>query len=512
MQKMTTSATTFENQRKADQGDGTYLNPIMAGDHPDPTILKDGDDYYLTFSSFETYPGLIIWHSTDLVNWQPIGPALHRRLGSVFAVDLCKVGDRYFIYMPIQPTDEGEIQGRKVQSWVIYTDDIKSGKWSEPIYLANMDGPIDCGHVIGEDGKRYLFVSGIEYIQLTDDGLATVGAYRHALDPWRYPDDWITEAFAPEGPKMVKRGEYIYVTTAVGGTAGPVTGHMVVVARSKSIHGPWEQHPNNPIVRTVKRSEAWWSRGHATLFEGPTDKWYLIYHGYENDYRSLGRQTLLDPVEWTEDGWPVAVGGDLSEPLPKPYPASVGVHGKPLSDDFSVSRMGTQWYFYKSTNADAERVTFGDGLRLRAKGTDVVSSAPLNCLIGDRDYDMQVSIELEGKVEAGFLLFFDYKLYSGLGYTIADGLATYRNGENLFWWKMDKLSGSHIDIRITRIDHTMSMYYRPHGTTEWTRHSLRFDVQGHDTNVTKELASLRPGLYAAGEGYATFRNFRYQAL
>src|SRR6478672_3752549 len=66
----------IEGQRRADLGDGTYRNPIIAGDHPDPTILKDGDDYYMTFSSFLSYPGLVLWHSTDLVNWAPIGPAL----------------------------------------------------------------------------------------------------------------------------------------------------------------------------------------------------------------------------------------------------------------------------------------------------------------------------------------------------------------------------------------------------------------------------------------------------
>src|SRR4051812_16978155 len=79
-----------EGQRKADLGDGRYLNPILAGDHADPSILKDGDDYYMTFSSFEAYPGLIIWHSRDLVNWTPVGPALSEPLGVIFAVDLCK--------------------------------------------------------------------------------------------------------------------------------------------------------------------------------------------------------------------------------------------------------------------------------------------------------------------------------------------------------------------------------------------------------------------------------------
>lgn len=500
-----------EAQRRADQGDGTYRNPIVAGDHPDPTILRDGDDYYMTFSSFEVFPGVIIWHSTDLVNWSPIGPALHRPLGCVFAMDLCKHGDRFFIYIPIVPTAEGELDGHSVQTYVIWTDDIKSGAWSEPIML-DMPGPIDPGHIVGEDGKRYLFTSGIERIRLTDDGLAVDGVLEHAYAGWQYPDEWVTECFALEGPKLTRRGDYFYLTTAVGGTAGPVTGHMVIVARSRSINGPWENHPANPIVRTRDRAEAWWSRGHATLFEGPNEQWYLMYHGYENDYRSLGRQTLLDPVEWTADGWPIAKGGDLAGAIPKPIPASTGEHGMLLSDDFAAPRMGVQWSFYKSTAADASRVSFGDGLRLVGKGDDVVSSSPLTCLVGDHNYAIEVDVSLDGDVEAGMLLFFDYHLYSGLGVNDRDGVRTYKNGGLNAWWREPAAPAQEYRLRITRIDHTMTMYYRTPEHGDWQRHGIRFDVQGHDANASIELASLRPALFAFGTGTATFRNFVYQAL
>ena len=80
----------IEGQRKADLGNGTFLNPIVSGDHPDPSILKEGRDYFMTFSTFDAYPGLIIWHSRDLVNWQPLDAALHKPIGSVWAPDLGK--------------------------------------------------------------------------------------------------------------------------------------------------------------------------------------------------------------------------------------------------------------------------------------------------------------------------------------------------------------------------------------------------------------------------------------
>ena len=71
----------FDGQRVADLGDGTFRNPIFAGDHPDPSILRDGDDYWMTHSSFDASPGLLVWHSRDLVNWTPVGPALRTSLG-----------------------------------------------------------------------------------------------------------------------------------------------------------------------------------------------------------------------------------------------------------------------------------------------------------------------------------------------------------------------------------------------------------------------------------------------
>src|SRR5262245_527418 len=89
----------IEGQRKADLGDGTFLNPIIAGDHPDPSILKDGDDYYLTVSSFDAYPGLVIWHSRDLINWTPITATLTTPIGSVWAPDLVRHNGRYYIYI-----------------------------------------------------------------------------------------------------------------------------------------------------------------------------------------------------------------------------------------------------------------------------------------------------------------------------------------------------------------------------------------------------------------------------
>jgi xylan 1,4-beta-xylosidase len=131
---------------------------------------------------------------------------------------------------------------------VIHADNI-GGPWSDPVDL-NI-AAFDPGHVVGEDGKRYLFVNDGRRIRLTDDGLATEGELERVYQGWRYPDDWIVEAYALEGPKFLRKDGYFYMISAVGGTAGPPTSHMVIVARSRSIHGPWEDCPHNPIVRNA---------------------------------------------------------------------------------------------------------------------------------------------------------------------------------------------------------------------------------------------------------------------
>ncbi len=247
----------FEGQRKADLGNGQFLNPILAGDHPDPSILKDGDDYYMTFSSFDAYPGLVLWRSRDLVNWQPMQPTLRQNVGSVWAPDLVKHSGRYYIYFPARtPTYRS--------NYVIWADAI-TGPWSDPIDLKI--GQIDPGHAVAPDGTRYLFMSAGYLQRLAPDGLSVVGEMKKIYDGWKYPDDWIVEGFAQEGPKILRRGDYYYMVLAEGGTAGPPTGHMIVAARSKTIEGPWENSPHNPIVRTRSLDERWWSKGHGTLIE-----------------------------------------------------------------------------------------------------------------------------------------------------------------------------------------------------------------------------------------------------
>jgi xylan 1,4-beta-xylosidase len=286
-------------------GEGYYANPIFAGDYPDPSLIRDGDDYYIVHSSFEYYPGLLIWHSKDLINWTPVTNALHKYVGSVWAPDLVKYKNKYYIYFPAN----NEI-------YVVTANSI-SGPWSDPIDLKINN--IDPGHFIDENGKRYLYSANGGYVPLSDDGLSVIGETKHVYNGWPIPRDWTIECFCLEGPKITKRGDYYYLTVAEGGTAGPATGHMIVSARSKSPFGPWENSPFNPIERTINNSERWWSKGHGTLFEDAKGDWWIVFHGYENGHYNMGRQTLLQPVEWSKDGWfKTPVGIKTDQPIKTP--------------------------------------------------------------------------------------------------------------------------------------------------------------------------------------------------
>jgi beta-xylosidase len=147
-----------------------------------------------------------------------------------------------------------------------------------------------------------LLLAGV-VVELSPDGLKVVGEPKKLYDGWPYPKEWPGEGVFMESPKLFFHKGYYYLCVAQGGTSGPPTSHMLVAARSKSPLGPWENSPYNPIVHTYSIKEHWWSKGHGPVIEGPDGNWWVIYHAYENGYRTLGRQTLMEPVEWTDDGW-----------------------------------------------------------------------------------------------------------------------------------------------------------------------------------------------------------------
>ncbi len=490
-----------EGQRKADLGNGTFLNPILAGDHPDPSVLKHDGEYYMVHSSFGQAPGLVIWHSRDLVNWEPLGPALSRSVGIVWAPDLTFHDGRFHIYLPV-------LNEKGFTNMVVSAADIH-GPWSEPVDLKV--GNFDPGHAVAADGKRYLFFNGGSRVALSADGLSTAGPVEHVYEGWPIPEHWQIETFAQEGPKILRHGGYFYMVLAEGGTAGPATSHMVLMARSKSLDGPWENSPYNPVVRTQSSAEKWWSKGHATLVEGPDNKqWYLVYHAYENGFYNLGRQTLLEPVEWTADGWVKASGYDVARPIPMPAGGVSVPHGFALSDDFRTNKIGTQWSFFQPAEPLAALHRYEDGaLVLKAGGTSPKDCTRLTAIAGDRAYEMQVEVDCDDGAAAGLLVFYSERLFAGLGFS-KDQILEYSKGDTTSFPKQTPL-GRHYFLRLRNDRHIVTLWYSVDGE-RWTKHWLQCEVSGYHHNVAGGFLSLRPALIASGSGEVRFRNFQYRVL
>ena len=172
-------------QQNSKQNTESYKNPIFAGDYADPSIIRDGEDYYIVHSSFNYYPGLLIWTSKDLVNWKPVTHALKKSVGSVWAPDLVKYNNKFYIYFPANE-----------KNYVVWADAI-NGPWSDPVDLKI--GNIDPGHFVDDKGNRFLYFSNGGYVPLSKDGLSAVGDIKHSYDGWKIPNEWSIECFCMEG-------------------------------------------------------------------------------------------------------------------------------------------------------------------------------------------------------------------------------------------------------------------------------------------------------------------------
>lgn len=472
---------------------GFYMNPIFSGDYPDPSILRDGENFYLVHSSFEYYPGLLIWHSKDLINWKPVTHALHKNVGSVYAPDLVKYKNKFYIYFPANGTN-----------YVVTADSI-NGKWSDPIDLKI--GNIDPGHITDEQGKRYLFFSSGGFVPLSDDGLSIIGDQKSSYDGWPIPRDWSIECFCLEGPKLIKRGEYYYLTVAEGGTAGPITGHMVVSARSKSLSGPWENSPYNPIIRTKEQSEIWRSKGHATIIDDVKGNWWMVFHAYEKDYYNKGRQTMLLPIEWTKDGWyKVPAGITDSEPIRKPNLAA-SKSNFTLNDNFDGNKLKSQWGFFEELDTNRFQLA-NNSLSIKAKGNQIGNSSPLLCIPEDHSYTVDVEMLIDGKATGGLVLFYNGSASSGMLADSENILADLRG------WQVQaekNVVKKHVFLRLKNMNNTVDMYYSTDGI-KWNKIENSFEVSGMHHNVLSEFLSLRIGLCSIGEGTVTFKNFRYKRI
>ena len=377
---------------------------ILPGNYPDPSVAKLNGDYYLTNSTELDNPGLPIWHSRDLIHWKKISYALTEFTGDVWAPDIQYFNKQWFIYFTALTT-----QG--ISNFVI-TAKQPIGPWSKPVNL-NLAG-IDPGFIASLDGRKYLFTSGGAIAPLDESGTKVVGAPHQVYKGWPIPKHWDYECQCLESPKLLYRNGFYYYFSAQGGTAGPPTSHMVIVARSKNLEGPWENSPYNPVIHTRNASERWWSKGHGTLIEGPEKKWYLIYHAYEKGLLTLGRQVLISEVQWTKDGW-IKEGGRIN---------ATDVMGTSFTDNFAQSTLGLHWTFMNEQNPSQRYHLTNGALSLTAKGKSPGQSSPLVITPENGTYEIITKVSVGDSSTAGLLTSYNEEYTNGIALT-SNGIVTF---------------------------------------------------------------------------------------
>jgi alpha-N-arabinofuranosidase len=396
--------------RTVTAGPNEYLNPVLAGFYPDPSIVRVGDDYYLVTSSFAYFPGVPIFRSRDLVSWTQIGSVLDRPS----QLDLDGAGISRGIFAPAIRYDGGTyymittLIDRGGNFFVTATD--PAGPWSDPVWLPSVDG-IDPSFFFDDNGKAYVVNNGPPigtplyeghraiWIQEFDPAAKRMVGPRSLIvnggvDLSRKPI-WI------EAPHILKKDGRYYLICAEGGTAYD---HSEVVFRSDSPTGPYLPYPGNPILtqRHLDRSRPFpiTTAGHADFVETPNGEWWAVFlavRPYSGTLYNNGRETYLMPVRWV-DGWPVLTTGNELVPyvhrrpaLPAQSPGPVPHAGNfTVRDDFDGPELAGYWQFIRTPRERWYDFTSSPGsLTLRARPAGFTRVQP--SFVGRRQQHLNAS-------------------------------------------------------------------------------------------------------------------------
>ena len=325
-----------------------FQNPVIPGFHPDPSICRAGDDYFLVNSSFAYFPGVPLFHSRDLVHWRQIGHCLTHpsqlpltratTSGGIFAPTI-RYHNGTFYMVTTNVTHGG--------NFFVKTDD-PFREWSEPIWLAQ--NGIDPS-LFFHDGHVYLTSSGVP--DEADTEVKVQGIIQSEIDIdsglllTKSRLIWAgTGGAYPEGPHVYQIGDHFYLMIAEGGTE---YGHTEVIARSSSPYGPWESCPHNPILTHRSVHSPIQALGHADMLQAHDGSWWMVCLGIrpnQPQVHHLGRETFLAPVEWDSAGWPhVGYESRIELKMESPRLTPVEWDLPAVRDDFDGQALGVKWNF-----------------------------------------------------------------------------------------------------------------------------------------------------------------------
>ncbi|MDV7137281.1 glycoside hydrolase family 43 protein [Maribacter sp. TH_r10] len=479
----------------------TYKNPVIPGFYSDPSICRVGEDYYLITSTFEYFPGVPVFHSKDLVNWEQIGHCIHRKEQLPNGINIFAATIRYhkgIFYM---------ITTNVVNGGNFYvTSTNPAGPWSDPIWV-DIPG-IDPDLFFDGDGKSYVISSPfiLYEIDLSTGKLLTEGRKVWNGTGGRYS----------EGPHIYKKDGFYYLMGAEGGTE---EAHSETIARSHDIWGPYTDNPANPILahaNAAGQGNPIQGVGHADMIEAHDGSRWVVFHGYRDIsgmaggvHHILGRETCLAPVTWPKNGWPVINGNgtvnmNMTVPtLPlKPFPE------KPKRTDFNNDKLGLEFNYLHMPQEANYTLDSRKGV-LRLKGSDlVIGDEGSPTFVGRRlqhlDFTASTKVDFDPKnenEEAGVILLnndshFDLLIHRKNGKRILQ--VNLQFGSTNYSSKTFELKPGPVTLRV-KGERTSFTFSYSQGNGEFT------DIESVDAKFLSSetvgwFTGVYVGMYATGNG------------
>lgn len=491
------------------------VNPILRGFNPDPSIVRVGEDYYIATSTFEWYPGVQIHHSLDLTNWtlvaRPLGRAGQLDMRGnpdscgIWAPDLSyKDGRFHLIFTDVKRYGRTTVDGAKGASlrdfhnyWV--SSERIDGDWSDPVHL-NSSG-FDPALFHDDDGRSWLLnmlwdhrpdrrrFAGIVAQEIDLNSGRLLGQRRTIFEG--------TALGFTEGPHLYKRDGWYHLLVAEGGTE---RGHAVVMARSRSLFGPYEPHPDGPVLTARHTPDAPLQRtGHGDLVETPEGETWMAYLCGRplpgSDRCVLGRETAIRRMQWGADGWlRCAEEPPVTDNATPPVVARDLFDGPTLPDAFQWLRTPYPEQIFSLTARPGH---------LRLFGQETIGSHFTQALVARRQtgfrYDAQTLVEFEPEhfqQAAGLVCYYNSSKYLFLHLTAADdgtrqiqvlSVLPIGEGQSLLTPAMTVPEGP-IAMRV-QVDHeALRFAFRGEGEADWTWLPERFDA-----SLLSDEATL-PGL------------------
>lgn len=388
-----------------------YQNPVVRGMYPDPSICRAGDKYYMVCSSFQFFPGVPLFESTDMINWNQIGNVLTRPS----QIALSKVNSSGGVFAPTIRCHEGRFymvttNDTYHENFYVYTDDIY-GEWSDPI-VVDQDG-IDPS-LFFEEERSYFISNGSDdqgagAVQMCEIDINTGKKLTESKILWQGTGGRFLEA-----PHIYRFGEYYYLLEAEGGTE---YGHMVNYARSKSLWGPYEPYPGNPVL--TNRNLGGYpiqAAGHGDILEDKEGNWWFAHLAFRQidkwfTFHHLGREVCVVPLHWREDGW-FEIGINGTTPVEVTVPDNIAFQKQQFNFEKTLENLSLEkdWIFLRTPNMDDYKITDSKVSLRGRKVTLAEADCPTFASIRQTELqlDIRCTIKPEGN-EAGISFYMDEK-------------------------------------------------------------------------------------------------------